>query len=203
VTEYRASPFTRSYVTAIKQARRDVDVYRSLLVNPSPDPDALDTRLLLAEAGQFVSDEGAGREFVTSVQDSVGAVFARIHADTGPVNTLTSSSGRVFVPVTNDNDVPVRVTVRLVSPHLRRSPATSTVLDARSSQTLSFDVQLTTTGRFPVEVQIASPSGQVIGRAKLVVRSTAYNQIALVITVGAAFVALAIWARRFVPRRTA
>jgi len=34
------------------------------------------------------------------------------------------------------------------------------------------------------------------------VRSTAYNRVALLITIGAALLALVVWARRFVPRRT-
>ena len=41
-----------------------------------------------------------------------------------------------------------------------------------------------------------------IGEATLVVRSTAYNRIALLITIGAALVLLLVWARRFVPGRT-
>jgi hypothetical protein len=35
-----------------------------------------------------------------------------------------------------------------------------------------------------------------------VIRSTVYNRIALVITIAAALVLLALWARRFIPRRT-
>jgi hypothetical protein len=42
----------------------------------------------------------------------------------------------------------------------------------------------------------------VIDQESIVVRSTEYNRIALVITVGAALVLLVLWARRFVPRRT-
>ena len=104
--------------------------------------------------------------------------------------------------VTNGNDEPVRVTIRLVSPHLQGTPESSMVLDARSTRTVNFDVSLTTTGRFPVNVQITSPSGRMIGESTLIVRSTAYNRIALIITFGAAAVALLVWARRFLPRRT-
>ncbi len=202
LAELGTGTFTRSYVEAIKQARRRVAIYRSMLVQDSTEPDLLDRQLLLAEAGQFVFNEGEGLAFVNGVRDTVGTIFDRVRADTRRENTLTSSSGKVFVPITNGNDVPLRVTVQLLSPHLRESPSTTTVLPAGASQTLDFDVQLNTTGRFPVDVQIASPSGRVIGQATLIVRSTAYNRIALFITIGAALVALALWARRFLPRRT-
>jgi hypothetical protein len=42
----------------------------------------------------------------------------------------------------------------------------------------------------------------VIGESTLIVRSTRYNRIALIITIGAALVLLLAWARRFLPRRT-
>jgi hypothetical protein len=48
---------------------------------------------------------------------------------------------------------------------------------------------------------MVSPSGRMIGEATLVVRSTAYNRIALLITIGAALVLLLVWARRFAPGR--
>jgi hypothetical protein len=94
------------------------------------------------------------------------------------------------------------VSVRLVSPHLSGSPQSSMVLKADSTQIVNFDVQLNTSGRFDVNVEVTSPSGRVINTGKLIVRSTAYNRFALLITIGAAMLALLVWARRFVPRRT-
>jgi len=41
-----------------------------------------------------------------------------------------------------------------------------------------------------------------LSETTVAVRSTAYNLVALVITIGAALVLVALWARRFVPRRT-
>jgi hypothetical protein len=67
---------------------------------------------------------------------------------------------------------------------------------------MNVDLELRTTGRFQVQVQIMAPSGRVIGGAPIVVRSTAYNRIALVITIGGALLAILVWSRRFVPRRT-
>jgi hypothetical protein len=71
------------------------------------------------------------------------------------------------------------------------------------SKPLLFHVRAKTTGRFPVQVQIQTPSGRPLRAAQLVVRSTAYNLVALIITIGAAVFLLAWWARRFLPRKTA
>ena len=70
------------------------------------------------------------------------------------------------------------------------------------SDTLRLQARLRSTGRFPVRVLMVSPSGRLIAETQIVVRSTAYNRIALLITIGAALVLLLVWARRFVPERT-
>lgn len=195
--------FPRAYVDIIKQTRRRIGTYRSMLVDESAEPDRLDTKLLLAESGQFLVDQAAGLSFVGSVREEIGSVFGAVLPDTTQPITLTSSSGTgIPIRVTNRNHEPLRVSVRLVSPHLSGSPESSTVLKADSTQTVNFDVQLNTSGRFRVDVEVTSPSGRVINTAILTVRSTAYNRFALFITIGAALLALLVWARRFVPRRT-
>jgi len=197
-------PFPSTYVDIIKQTRRRIETYRTMLVDEeSADPDRLDTMLLLAESGQFLVDQSTGVSFVTSAREEVESVFEKVRPDTTQPITLTSSSGSgIPIPVTNGNREPLRVSVRLVSPHLSGSPQSSMVLKADSTQIVNFDVQLNTSGRFDVNVEVTSPSGRVINTGKLIVRSTAYNRFALFITIGAALLALLVWARRFVPRRT-
>jgi hypothetical protein len=194
--------FPRTYVDIIKETRRWIQAYRTMLVDESTEPDRLDTKLLLAESGQFLVDQSTGLSFVGSAREEVGSVFGKIRPDTKLI-TLTSNSGTgVPIRVTNGNREPLRVSVRLVSSHLSGSPQSSLVLKADSTQTVNFDVQLNTSGRFSVNVEVTSPSGRVINTGKLIVRSTAYNRFALFITIGAALLALLVWARRFVPRRT-
>lgn len=203
LTTSSPSVFSREYVDELKQTRRRIDIYRSMLVNENPVPDQLETSLLLAEAGQFVEDPAGGLAFIRNARDTVGSVFDRVRPDAGQFVTLTSSTGNAIpIRVTNGTDEPLRVTVRLVSPHLRSTPSLTRVLGANTTTTLSMSVSLRTTGRFPVQIQAVSPSGRVISQATLIVRSTAYNRIALLITIGAALVLLGLWARRFLPRRT-
>lgn len=195
--------FSDSYIDELKQARRRIDIYRSMLVEESTDPERLDTYLLLAESSDFLVNPTAGLAFIRAVRDEVGAVFDAVRPDTGQVVTLTARTGsRIPVHVTNEGDLALRVTVQLVSQHLQSSPSDTVVLQPSSTQTLFFDVDLTTSGRFPVQVQVESPSGRPIGASTLIVRSTRYNTVALIITIGAALVLLLAWARRFLPRRT-
>lgn len=198
-----AGAFPTGYVEALKQARRLVGIYRSMIVGDPAPADRLDTLLLMAESGQFVSDLLHGQAFISAARSEVGAVFAALRPPAGQVITLTSSAGNgIPVRIANANPEPLRIVVRLVSNHLRTTPQSSLVVPANVTQTVSFNVRLNTTGRFPVDVQIVSPSGRVVSETTLIVRSTAFNRIALVITIGAAMLALLVWARRFLPRRT-
>jgi hypothetical protein len=174
-----------------------------MLVEPSDEPDRYDTMLLLAESRQYLSNPDDGLAFITSVRDSIGTIFNSIAVDSAPVITLTSSTGAgVPVTVTNGSAEALRVTVRLDSQFLRSSPAIDLELAAGDSETVTFRVDLRTTGRFTVRLQVLAPGGRILDEQTLLVRSTVYNRIALLITIAAAVVLLALWVRRFLPRRT-
>jgi len=195
--------FASTYVEQLKQARRRVLTYRSMLVDPSEAPDRYDTMLLLAESRQYLSNPDDGLAFISTVRGSVDAVFNAISVDSADVITLTSRTGSgIPVTVSNGADEALQVTVRLVSTRLRETPSTDLALASGESQTVTFRVDAVATGRFQAELQVVAPGGRVLVREQLTVRSTVYNRIALVITIAAALLLLALWARRFLPRRT-
>lgn len=198
--------FTETYVEELRQARRLVGVYQSMLVEPSELPDRYDTMLLLAESRQFLSNSTDGLAFITAVRDSVAGVFGAVGVDAADEITLTSSTGSgIPVTVSNGADEALRVTLQLVSQSLRGTPSRELQLGAGESQTVTFSVEALRTGTFGVAVRVLAPSGRVLTEKSdppMIVTSTEYNRIALVITVAAAVMLLALWARRFLPRRT-
>lgn len=195
--------FTRDYIEALKRSRRMLDAYRSMLVRESARPAELQTQLLLAEAGQFLLDEPDGRSFVAAARGTLEDVFGGVQPDVGEQVTLTSSKGAgIPVRITNGNDEPLRVAVRLVSQYLGSQPETMRVVEAGGTDTVTFSVDLKTTGRFPVDVEVVSPSGRVINAEAMIVRSTAYNRLALLIVIVAGVALVGYWSRRFLPSRT-
>ncbi len=197
--------FSSTYVEELRQARRRVDTYRSMLIEASQAPDRYDRMLLLAESRQYLTDPSDGLAFITTVRDQVGAILDGISVDSAPQITLTSSTGSgIPVTVTNRADEGLRVTVQLVSQHLRGSPSSIDLeLAPGDSQTVTFRVDALSTGRFTVQLWLLAPGGRPLDKPQtLLVRSTVYNRIALLITIAAALVLLGMWARRFLPRRT-
>jgi len=191
------------YVEELKQTRRRVDVYRSMIVEDSLEPERLETQLMLAESGDFLDDTSAGFAFVQAASDEIDAAFQAVRPEAGPVVTLTSRSGSTIpVRVTNEADEAFQVSIALVSQYLEGAPHEDLVLGPGEAQELTFEVDLKATGRFPVLVQVVAPIGRVVNESEFVVRSTAYSRIALIITIAAGAVLLLLWARRFLPRRT-
>jgi hypothetical protein len=195
-------PFPSPYVVALKQARRRVQTLRSMLPDTSTEPERLEEMLLLAEARQFLTSTEAGVAFIDSVRDSVKEAVDGLSLDTVSTVALSSDSGSIPVTVSNAGQRSLKVLVELVAPQLRSAPS-ELVLGPGQSETVRLEAQLRSTGRFPVQVRMTAPGDdRPIEVERLIVRSTAYNRIALLITIGAALMLVAVWARRFLPRRT-
>jgi hypothetical protein len=119
--------------------------------------------------------------------------------------TLPSLRGTVPFTVTNDARYSMKTVIRLV-PHgqltLPNGDRTTIVLRPGESRLVRMTIQAQTTGRFPITVQILAPQGGLIAQSQIIVRSTQYNRVALLVTAGAVLFLLLWWGRRFLPRRT-
>jgi Family of unknown function (DUF6049) len=206
ISQQLASPsfrrFSTSYVTSLKQARRRVATLASMLPIDSTSPERLDAMLLLAEARQFLAESDDGIEFIASVHRAVQDVMGGLVLDTVPSVTLSSERGGIPITVSNEADEALSFSVRLKSGSLRESSTADMELAPGASETVRLQAEMRSTGRALIDVQLLSPSGRVIEQQTMVVRSTGYNRIALLITIGAAVLLLGVWARRFLPRRT-
>jgi hypothetical protein len=194
--------FPSTYVFALKQARRRVDTLRSMLPQTSIEPERLDTMLLLAEARQYLKDTTDGLAFIAAVRESVKGTVDALSLDTVPTVALSSDSNGIPVTVSNDGDRSLKVLVQLASQRIRGVPSVGVELAPGESQTVRLQAQLRSTGRFPIAVQMVAPDGRPIAAQTVIVRSTAYNRIALLITIGAALMLVAVWVRGLRRRRT-
>jgi len=194
--------FALGYVAELRAARRRVDTFRSMLTEPSEDPDRYDTMLLVAESRQYLSDPTTGLAFISAVRDEVGAVFAGVTVDAPRVVTLTSSTGsKIPVTIGNESDHPLRLEVQLESARFRDAPSEQVEVAAGAAELITFPVDVRSTGRFTVVLKVLAPGGRLIEAQEITVRSTVYNNVALVITIAAALVLVGLWARRLIPRR--
>jgi hypothetical protein len=138
-----------------------------------------------------------------AARTAVHREFAKVEAPLPSAVTLTSRNGVIPVTIHKQADYDMRVTLVLQSPRLEVIGGPGRVVTlTRPEQLFTFQVQAQTTGRFPVEVFVETPNGARIAQSRIVVRSTAYNRVALIVTIGAALFLAAWWGRRFLPRRS-
>jgi hypothetical protein len=162
--------------------------------------------ILLSESRYLLAREDLALDFLAASRRAVDAEFGKIRPpDERSEITMTSRNGVIPLTIRNEADYPVRVRVALSSPGRLEflSGAVRDVVLEPPGEAFVFPVRAQTTGRFPVRIEVQTPDGVPIAESTISVRSTAYNRVALVVTIGAAVFLALWWGRRFLPRRRA
>jgi hypothetical protein len=193
---------TEELASAIERTEEALDRLESVAARP----DLLESMrrgILLSESRHLLGREDLALAFLTAARAAVSSEFAKIQPpDERSVITLTSRSGVIPLTIRNEADYPVNVRVALRSPGLEFLGGSSRDVTLEPpGESFSFPVRAQTTGRFGVAIEVQTPDGDPIASSKIVVRSTAYNRVALVLTIGAAVFLAMWWGRRFLPRR--
>jgi hypothetical protein len=196
--------FPRDYVDAIRDQRRNVAAYRSMLAGPSPQPARLDRDLLYAEAGEYVADTTAGRRWYDQVNTVTRSIFQSVLPDVEQEFLLTSREGSIPLRMGDPGDTPLTVQVVLRSASFEfPDGAQQTVTIEGPDEIVTFDVVAKAGGPQTIRVKTRAPSGRDLGEDQnLAVRTTAVNSVALWITVGAGVLLVLLWSRRLVRRPT-
>jgi hypothetical protein len=196
------------YLNHLFRAKSSLAQFGRTAVDAGRLTERLGERLLIAEAGTFVADPPLGEAFIESVMDEIGRIYAGVTIQT---IRLTLPSQRGTIPITFSNQSGFRLNVRLKLSTDRRlqfvDGTSHRIALPTSSRTFTFAVRAQTTGHIPFTVRLvtdgSSQAGDTITEANMVIRSTAYNRVALIFTIGAALFLLLWWGRRFLPRRRA
>jgi hypothetical protein len=140
------------------------------------------------------------------VADTLGRAYGAIAVVDSPPITLTSAEGVIPVTLRNTGPAPLSVRVRLATPRyeFKGGPLHTPVrVPPGSTTTLTFAVRaLSPGGTNPIGVVVEDPTGGlVLARGTIVVRSTAYSLVTLLITGGAGVFLLVWWIRDAAQRR--
>lgn len=198
----------RSFLDALNRARRSVEDLVSYTVGGNPVTSGLQNALQAAAGtGWWSSDWARGSAWARGIGSVVDAQRKLVStAESGPV-TFTSRRGEIPVTIVNKASYPFRIAVKVTSPKLKFPEGSDRLIDPLDPPglTVTFAALAEATGTFPLRVTLTSPDGavQVNEPVEYVVRSTAFNRLALVITLGAAAFLLVWYVRRAVISRRA
>jgi hypothetical protein len=199
-----ASPegFSPGYTNDLAATARRVTVFGSILEEPAGEADRLRRWLLYAEASQYVGQEGSGQIWIDAVNGVIDRTFASLRPDTTRVLTFTSRSGTIPLRMGDPGDRVLNVRVELASGRVDFLDGNvRSVRLAQANQFITFGVEFKAAGPSDIDVSVVSPNGTILSRSVLVVRSTAVNPIALIVTIGAGLVLVGLWSRRLFRRR--
>lgn len=179
---------TGFYETTLPAAEQVVLSYKQVAASDTERLRRLEQNLLVAESRSLWRDSATAVSFVTSSQQEAKDVMSKIKIIGVDDVTLTSSGGKFQLVLANGTGTPVTVSVELDAPQLEVDPDLLDKLSATyapGNHPLTISATARSSGSFPLAVRIQSKDGYPIVEKDIQIRSTAFNRIALSITVGA------------------
>jgi hypothetical protein len=195
--------FTGGYMREIKQQSQHIQWLNSMLPPDGTTQTApLVDDLYAAESSAFVSNEGKGRAFIDQVNAATKRAFMSTKPLPGQEFTFTSRSGTIPLELGDPGDLTLHFMIQLQSNKLifPEGSTQSITLD-HPNQVADFRVEFKGSGLIQVTANVVAPDGRTIRTTTILVRSTAYNKIALLITALAASILVVMWARRIFRRQ--
>ena len=193
--------FSQAYAERIEELHADVDAYGSMLVEPGDVASSMHRSLLQAEGREFLGDEAAGTAWLDPVAATTEAAFASTTPQVRQAFTFTGREGTIPLRMGDPGEVRLRVIVQLQSSQFEfPDGAEQEVILERPNQLVEFTVVAKASGQNPIAVTVRTPGGRAISQQTIVVRTSAVNAIAVLITIGAAIGLLLMYARRWFRR---
>jgi hypothetical protein len=189
---------------ALEQAQWDLDGLRSTLPDDDDTVRSIQRDLMTSAARGL--DDPARSALIGGAQTRIRSTTSAITLPDAQTVTLTSSSGRLPLVITNELPTEARVRVRLDSPKLDFPAGTVVELVLEPSGTTRTDIEITTraSGAFPLDITISSANGKLpIAASRVTVRSTAISGWGLVLSIGAGLFLAVWWARHWRSSRRA
>lgn len=186
--------FTKGQAIAIVAARNDIDGFTKAVQGGAAMVAELEELLLDSESSDL--KPVAQRAGVSTFQRHLAAELSGIQVLTSTV-TLTARTASIPITIVSSADYHLRAKLTLSSAKLE-FPAGSTrrVSIDHPTNTTQVEVKALTSGDLPLAFTLTSPDGAlVIAQGRLTVRSTATSIVGIVLTLVAALVLLAWWAR--------
>ena len=189
------------YPIVLEQAQWDLIGLRSLLPRGADLVTPIE-RTVLASA-EATLETSARLAILENSANQLQSLTSAITLPEAQKVTLTSSSGKIPLVITNALPIEALVRITVASPKLEFPEGTTYEISLAPSSTTRTDIEVTTkaSGAFPLDVTVASIDGVLpVAVSRIDVRSTAISGFGLFLSLGAGVFLLLWWGRHF--RRT-
>lgn len=179
-----------TFYSTVAEAQRTLDSFRAAVgSSPSGRVDRLAKNLLVAVSRLWWGDEALqaqGLAYAQATQREVEEQLGNISVGGVDAITMTSRRGDVQLQISNENAYAVTVELALTSEKLTFDETLSE-LRVPADGTLTVEVEATAeaSGTFPLQVSLETPDGYPIAEKTVTIRSTEFNRVGVVVTLGA------------------
>jgi len=187
-----------AYGTQIEQAQWNLLGLKSMLPEGGELIAPIERTGLASAEVTLSADERTA--LLDNANEQLRSLTSAISLPTSQKVTLTSSSGKIPLVITNTLPVEARVRVTVSSAKLEFPEGTSYEIVLAPSSTTRTDIAVTTraSGAFPLDVEVASSGGGLlVASSRIDVRSTAISGFGLFVSVIAGLFLLVWWARHW------
>lgn len=188
---------------ALGAASQRVQALQAALPADGHTRSELTRRLLVAASADLTARQARAR--IVGLGRFIDAVAARVVPPPSRTVTLTAREGEIPLTFQNRGPEPLTVAVRLRSDRLTfPDGAAFTLRLPPRNHTVRVAVEARTAGRFPLDVVVLAPGGDLtLAAARLEIRSTAASGVGIALSAGAGLFLVAWWARHLARGRRA
>jgi hypothetical protein len=199
-----AAQFDPVYAGEIQRQSDRVEAFGSMVVDQPDTTTAVRRDLFLATTPDATVDSSVGQPWIDDVATTTQRAFDVVTPSVSHLFTFTSREGEIPLVMGDPGDLALRVTIELRSNNFTFPDGRTTeVVVDRPGMVVTIRVLATSSGQSPIQIWTRAPNGQPIADPiTIVVRSTAANRIALLVTLLAAVGLLVLYSRRWWRRRT-
>ncbi len=192
-----------AYLGAVADADEVVSMYGEIRP-PLERVERLSTNILTAQSRSWWQSDALlarGSEYIDNSIEEAEDELDKIRIGGPDQIILTSQRGRLQLQVFNDTGYPVTLQLSAVATQVDiEEPEVTEYLPGTTPVTM--EVSADSSGIYRVDIGLETPAGDLIAPAKTIsVRSTAFNEIAVTLTLGALLFLIIFFVVRFIRRR--
>lgn len=200
-TELAAQP-EPSFFAAVQDASRVLDSFETFAPADNPRLARMRQNLLVAQSRTLWKDLGLTFDYVSESRSEAETEMGKVGLEGAQDFTCTSQDCRLQLVLTNEATYATEVALQLVSAGLDLEESTIEGIYEPGDHPLTITAGANSSGVFPMEARLETVDGAfVIEEKDIVIRSTNFNRIALVITLGALGFLILFYATRTARRK--
>lgn len=191
-----------SFFAAVQDASRVLDSFETFAPADSPRLARMRQNLLVAQARTLWRDPALTFDYVSGARSEAESEMGKVGLEGAEDFTCTSHDCRLQLVLTNEATYPAEVALQLISAGLDLEDNTIEGIYEPGDHPLTITAGANSSGVFPMEARLETVDGEfVIQEKDIIIRSTNFNRIALVITLGALAFLILFYATRAARRK--